>query len=109
MIAPFFGRPALLWLVNAGGLGIVVAYVIVAVSFLVLRYREPEMNRPFRVRYWRLVGFLAFFLSLGLAGLYLPGSPAALIWPYEWAIVFIWIILGVILSWFAKKDMKEIT
>ncbi|MFQ3333383.1 MAG: APA family basic amino acid/polyamine antiporter [Woeseiaceae bacterium] len=105
MIAPFFGRPALLWLVNAGGLGIVTAYVIVAFSFLVLRYREPEMIRPYRVRYGRLVGFSAFFLSLALAGLYFPGSPAALIWPYEWMLVFIWIVIGVVFSCFTKKDI----
>lgn len=104
MIAPFFGRPALLWLVNAGGLGIVIAYVIVAVSFLVLRYREPEMVRPYKIRYGRLVGFSAFFLSLAWSGLYFPGSPAALIWPYEWALVFIWIFLGVIFSYLAKRD-----
>ena len=61
MIAPFFGRPALLWLVNAGGLGISLAYILVTLSFLVLRYREPNMNRPFKVRYWRVVGFVAFF------------------------------------------------
>jgi len=107
MIAPFFGRPALLWLVNAGGLGIVTAYIIVAFSFLVLRYREPEMIRPYRVRYGRLVGFSAFFLSLALAGLYFPGSPAALIWPYEWMLVFIWIVIGVVFSCFTKKDISK--
>tara|TARA_B100001094_G_scaffold331793_1_gene401355 strand:+ start:8547 stop:9872 length:1326 start_codon:yes stop_codon:yes gene_type:complete len=103
MVAPFFGRPALLWLVNAGGLGISLAYILVTISFLVLRYREPDMHRPFKVHYWRIVGFVAFFLSLGLARLYFPGSPAALIWPYEWAIIFIWIILGLILSWQSKR------
>jgi amino acid transporter len=103
MIAPFFGRPALLWLVNAGGLGISLAYILVTLSFLVLRYREPNMNRPFKVRYWRVVGFVAFFLSLGLAGLYFPGSPAALLWPYEWSIIFIWIILGLIFSWQSNR------
>ena len=103
MIAPFFGRPALLWLVNAGGLGISLAYILVTLSFLVLRYREPNMNRPFKVRYWRVVGFVAFFLSLGLARLYFPGSPAALLWPYEWSIIFIWIILGLIFSWQSNR------
>jgi len=68
-----------------------------------LRYREPDMHRPFKVHYWRIVGFVAFVLSLGLARLYFPGSPAALIWPYEWAIIFIWIILGLILSWQSKR------
>jgi hypothetical protein len=65
------------------------------------------MIRPYRVRYGRLVGFSAFFLSLALAGLYFPGSPAALIWPYEWMLVFIWIVIGVVFSCFTKKDISK--
>ncbi len=95
IIAPFFGKPALVWLVNAGALGIVVAYIFVVTSFLVLRYREPSLERPFKVRRWRLVGGTALLLSTGLFCLYLPGSPAALAWPNEWAIVLIWVLLGV--------------
>jgi len=101
-IAPLFGRPALVWLVDAGGLGIVVAYAFVAASFLVLRMREPEMPRPYAVRHWRLVGTAALALSLGIAVLYLPGSPAALVWPYEWLIVLAWVMLGAIMLRFAR-------
>jgi amino acid transporter len=84
----------MVWLVDAGGLGIVVAYAFVALSFLVLRQREPDMARPYAVRRWRLTGYLALILSLAIACLYLPFSPAALIWPYEWAIVAGWAALG---------------
>ena len=94
VIAPLFGRPALVWLVDAGGLGIVVAYAFVAWSFLVLRKREPEMPRPYAVRHWRLIGTVAFVLSLSIAALYFPPSPAALVWPYEWLIVLAWALLG---------------
>ncbi|MFP3366205.1 APC family permease, partial [Pseudoalteromonas sp. SIMBA_148] len=62
-IAPFFGRPALVWIVDAGGLGIVIAYLFVAISFLILRIREPDMPRPFRVRHGKLCGTLAILLS----------------------------------------------
>ncbi len=30
--------------------------------------------------------------------LYLPGSPSALVWPEEWAIVLLWLGLGVALA-----------
>ena len=46
VISPF-GRPALVWLVNAGGLGIVFAYAF-ALSFLALRKNEPELERPYQ-------------------------------------------------------------
>jgi len=96
-LAPLFGRPALVWLVDAGGFGVVIAYAMVAWSFLVLRRKEPEMERPYRVRHGQLVGVIALVLSLGICALYLPWSPSALAWPAEWAIVFSWSALGALL------------
>ncbi|CBV41408.1 APC family permease [Halomonas elongata] len=92
-IAPFFGRPALVWLVVAGGLGIVIAYLFVALSFVVLRRREPELHRPFRVRHGKTVGALSVLLSIALIGLYLPGSPSSLSMA-EWGIFAVWMLLG---------------
>ena len=60
--APLFGRPALVWLVDAGGLGIVLAYAFVAASFLVLRRRAPDMPRPYSVKHANLVGWAALLL-----------------------------------------------
>ena len=102
VFAPLFGRPALVWLVDAGGLGIVVAYAFVAWSFIVLRNREPDMERPYKVRGGKMVGWIALILSLAIAFLYLPGSPAALVWPYEWMIVLGWVVLGAILYWLSR-------
>ncbi|OBA00830.1 APC family permease [Halomonas sp. G11] len=93
-LAPLFGRPALVWIVNAGGLGIVLAYLFVAVSFMVLRVREPDMPRPFKVSNGKLCGTLAIILSFGMACLYLPGSPAAL-GVAEWTIFAVWVLLGI--------------
>ena len=101
--APLFGRPALVWLVDAGGLGIVIAYAFVAASFLVLRRREPDMVRPYSVKYARSVGWAALLLSIAIAFLYLPWSPAALVWPWEWLIVLGWTLLGVTMLLFAPQ------
>ncbi len=97
LLSPLFGRQMLVWLVDAGGFSIVVAFFLVAVTFLVLRAREPEMERPFTVSQGRIVGGLAALLTLGLGVLFLPGMPAALIWPYEWVILGAWWLAGVIL------------
>lgn len=103
-LAPLAGRPALVWLVDAGGLGIVVAYAMVALSFLVLRRREPEMERPFRVRRGAAVGWTALVLSCALALLYLPFSPSALVWPWEWGIFLVWSLAGAALYGWGALD-----
>ncbi len=96
IIAPFFGRSTLVWLVDAGGLNIVIAYLMVAISFLVLRRSEPDMERPFRAGRGPVIGIIAVVLSLGIGVQYLPGMPAGLIWPYEWIIVGVWWIVGIL-------------
>lgn len=103
LIAPFFGRKTLVWLVDAGGLAIIAAWLMVAVSFVVLRRREPEMERPFRAPGGMAVGVAAVVLSAGMALLFMPGMPAALVWPYEWVIVGVWAIIGL---FFVRRLVK---
>lgn len=97
MLAPLLGRQSLVWLVDAGSFGVVIAYAFVALSFIVLRRREPDMPRPYKVKRWQFTGTAAFVLSCAIAMLFMPFSPAALIWPYEWAIVGGWWLAGLVL------------
>jgi APA family basic amino acid/polyamine antiporter len=97
LFAPLFGRPVMVWLVDAGGFGIVLAYLLVVGSFLVLRIREPELARPFRLRAGVPLAVAAGCCCLWLLTLYLPGSPSALVWPAEWVIVLAWAALGAVL------------
>lgn len=96
-IAPFFGRQALQWLSNAGGWAINFGLGMAALSFLVLRFKEPTMERPYKVPCGKLVGFIAVGMSFTLIIMNLPGVSAfSLVWPYEVVIVLGWILLGVI-------------
>lgn len=102
MIAPFFGKQLLTWISNAASFSTVIAYCLVAISFLVLRKNEPDMVRPYRVRHGKLVGSIAVVLSAGMLLLYLPGMPSGLGQP-EWIIVAIWTLLGVGMHIAARK------
>lgn len=107
MLAPFFGRKMLVWIVDAGNFGCVLAYCFVAVSFVILRKKAPEMARPYKVKHYKLVGFLAVVMSGTMIVMYLiPGSPAALA-PVEWGLVIGWAGLGVIFGGFCKYHYKE--
>ena len=108
-LSPWFGRPILIWLLNAGSFGVILAYVLVTLSFLVLRYREPEMPRPYKLKYGKFLGGVAFVLSLAMASLFLPGSSAALVWPHEWGICLAWCLLGSLLWWLSQRERRLAT
>ncbi len=96
-ISPLFGRRVLVWLIDAGSFALVIAFGFVAWSFLVLRRREPGMLRPFRAGRGNAVGYAALLMSALMLLIYLPGSPSALVWPYEWVICLAWAALGAVL------------
>jgi amino acid transporter len=96
-IAPFLGEAMLVWLVDSGSPSIVIAYLLVSVVLLILRRREPQMDRPLRVggtgRGGLLIGGAAVVLCVGLLSLYLPGMPAFLdVQP--WVLFGAWWVLG---------------
>lgn len=117
MTAPFFGRQMMVWLTNAGGAAIVLAYFIVALSFLKLRKSEPDLLRPYKVSNGTFVGIGAVVMSAFMLALYIPGMPggAGLKVP-EMIILAFWVALGGFFYFNAKKtyadfgvrDVKEI-
>lgn len=53
-----------------------------------------------------IIGGIAVIMCVILTIMYLPGSPAALIWPYEWGIVIAWVVLGSVFFAWAKISNK---
>lgn len=93
-LAPFLGKQLLSWISNAASLTTVIAYCLVAVSFLVLRKKEPDMPRPYMVPGGKAIGIIAVALTLGMMVLYLPGMPSGL-GKAEWIILALWTVIGV--------------
>ncbi|MDN5586976.1 MAG: APC family permease [Brevibacterium sp.] len=99
-LAPFLGAEALNWISDAGSPAIVIAYFLVSVGFLVLRKREPDMERPLRVggsgNGGMAIGAISSVLTLLLFILYLPITPfsAELDWK-SWAMFGAWLAVGI--------------
>lgn len=104
VVAPFFGRGVLVWLVDAASFGCVIAYIFVSISFCILRKKKPEMARPYKVKAGRFVGVMAVLMAGFMTLLYIvPASfSAALVWQ-EWIVVGIWLALGAFFYFYSKK------
>jgi basic amino acid/polyamine antiporter, APA family len=69
-------------------IGTLMAFVIVSVGIIFLRYQRPELERPFKTPWVPFVPALSAVVSLGL----MAGLPGA-----TWLRLIIWMTLGVVL------------
>ncbi len=107
MLAPFAGRKMMVWICDAGNFGCCLAYCMVSISFLILRKKEPDMPRPYRVPAYKFVGGMAVLMSGFMVLMYcIPGSGGSLVWQ-EWAMVGGWSLLGVVFYIICKRRYKE--
>lgn len=106
-VSPFFGKTMLVWIVDAGNFACCLAYCIVSLSFIVLRRKEPLMERPYKIKRYKLIGIIAVIMSGGMAVMYvIPGTNCSLSWQ-EWIIVAMWIVLGLSLGLRSKLIHKD--
>ena len=107
VLAPFAGRKMLVWIVDAGNFGCCVAYCLVAVSFLIIRRKEPNLVRPYKVPAYKFVGTMAVLMSGFMVVCYMiPASGSALVWQ-EWLIAGGWCLLGVVFFVASKIKYKD--
>ena len=107
MLAPFAGRVMMVWICDAGNFGCCMAYCMVSLSFLILRKKEPDMPRPYKVKHYKFVGTMAVLMSGFMVCMYcIPGSGGNLILP-EWGMVVAWSLLGVVFYAICKSKSKE--
>ena len=107
MAAPFAGREMMVWICDAGNFGCCLAYCMVSISFLILRKKEPDMPRPYKVPAYKFVGGMAVLMSGLMVLMYcIPGTGGSLILP-EWAMVGTWSVLGVVFFVICKNKYKD--
>lgn len=79
-------------------IGTLFAFVIVCGGILVLRYKEPNIERPFKTPLFPLVPILGILSSLGVM-LMLPGD--------TWIRLLVWMALGVVIYFgYSRKHSK---
>jgi APA family basic amino acid/polyamine antiporter len=79
-------------------IGTLLAFVIVCGGILVLRYKRPELHRPFKTPLFPLVPILGILSSLALM-YFLPGD--------TWIRLIVWMGLGIVIYFlYGKKNSK---
>lgn len=107
IIAPFFGKTMLVWIVDASNFACCLSYCIVSAAFIVLRKKESELERPYKVNNYKLVGTIAVIMSGAMALMYIiPGTSCTLVWQ-EWIISGGWIALGALFALLGKKKYGQ--
>lgn len=105
IFTPLLGKNSLGWFVDASSFGTVIAYGMVAISFVVLRIKEPDVVRPFKVKAGMLIGIVAVVISLFFISLYLPIGASSLT-NIEWVIVLAWVVLGLVFYFNSIRAIK---
>ncbi|MDD2215757.1 MAG: APC family permease [Eubacteriales bacterium] len=108
-VTPMLGKNALIWFVNASAFGSVISYLMVAIAFLILRKKEPELERPFRIKYGKQVGIIVAIISVSILLLYTPMGQVSLKWPHEWILIIFWGLLGALLAMWSRVFHGKIT
>ena len=107
LAAPFFGKTMLVWISDVASFACCLVYCMVSMSFIILRKKEPDLRRPYKVKHYKFVGFTAALLSGLIVVLFLvPGSSCTLTFQ-EWIIIGGWALLGLIFYIVCKKKYKE--
>ena len=99
----FDSAPAL----DAASFACCLAYCMVSMSFLVLRKKMPDLNRPFKVKNYKFVGIAASVLSGMMVVLYLIPNSGCAMTKEEWIIVGGWALLGLVFFLMCKSHYKE--
>ncbi|HLR70074.1 MAG TPA: APC family permease [Pseudogracilibacillus sp.] len=110
--APWFGREALVWVVDMSSIGVSIAYLYTCITaYYLFKWNDQDVldpaiqeASPFK-KFISLVGIIASVTFIGL--LLIPGSPAFLGIESRIALI-IWVLLGVVFYLFKRKEYNAI-
>lgn len=109
-LGAFLGTSQMIFtnIVNISGFMMVCSWLLVVVTFLVLRKKAPDLNRPYRVAYGRVVGVLAIVSLVFFLFLYTPFNPLGGLSAPELLVLSI-IILTILVIYFKNVHYGKIS
>lgn len=106
---PLLGRNALIWLVNMSSLCALFTYTMVAIAFVALRRREPDLERPFRLWRGQWLGVLISLVAIIYTVLYVALNLTTAEVRPAYAMIIAWLMAGVFLYGLADKQRRSMS
>ena len=107
----FWGRNALVPVINVGSSCFAFAYLLTCLGIIKLRISRPGQHRPYRTPGGIVTAAVGFAISLVMLvySLYQPYANAKGSFPIEWAIILGWSALGMLFWILARKIRHQIS
>jgi len=105
LIAPWFGRPAIIWIVDMCAVGTAIGYLYTCLAPYVLHKSNPGLEGGSKVKFMSILG--ALFSIVFLVLLLVPGSPAILGMP-SWIALAAWVAMGLAFYATMAKEYQQI-
>lgn len=107
--APLLGKNALIWFVDLSAFCALFAYCCVCISFILLRIREPELIRPFKIRFGMVVGcfcsiFSVLYLIVAMREAFVGIENSGI----SLCFVAVWIAFGLLMVFITKLEYSKI-
>ena len=106
---PMLGRNALIWLVDMSALCALFTYTMVAVSFVRLRRREPELERPFKLWNNAWSGALISMIAIVYTLFYIGSTVSQGEITAAYAMLIAWLMAGVFLYGLADRQRRDLS
>ena len=103
----WLGEGALTWFLDTGGVYVGLAWFIGIASMYWIRRRYPRLESPYRVRVSFLPAIGGVVAVLVILLTLVPGTDISLVWPSEYAILLVWVVLGALIYVIAPKEEDE--
>ena len=106
--ACFLGKAVFLPLVTVAAFSYIVLWGSTLFSVIRLRKTQPNLPRPLPMPGGRVAMGAGVIMTLLMAGaMLMPGSPAALKWPYEYLLLGFFLAIGVVLYLCRDKSISD--
>lgn len=107
-LACFLGKAVFIPLVTVAAFSYIVLWGSTLFSVIRLRKIRPDLPRPLPMPGGKTMMMLGVIVTLLMAcAMLIPGSPAALKWPYEYLLLGFFLVIGIVLYLFRDKTLSD--